>query len=175
MHEHYEHSTVDNDIALMIVRESIPFTPFIRPICIPGGAEDTAPLSPGTACLLAGWGDTQNTGPQGVLMEVMVPLVSDAVCSLPHWHYTHFIPNKTFCAGYEGGGKDACVGDSGAPLISKFEDGRWYVTGITSWGYFCAVPRWPGVYTNVTYHLPWIHQTRLANGLPGACQVDIVG
>ncbi|KAL8558216.1 hypothetical protein ACOMHN_055466 [Nucella lapillus] len=132
MHEHYEHSTVDNDIALMIVRESIPFTPLIRPICIPGGAEDTAPLSPGTACLLAGWGDTQS--PQGVLMEVMVPLVSDAVCSLPRWHYTHFIPNKTFCAGYEGGGKDACV------ALPMADFGMFIALPMADFGMFIALP-----------------------------------
>ncbi|XP_076458361.1 serine protease hepsin-like [Babylonia areolata] len=175
MHERYQHKTVENDIALLIVKDRIPFTTFIRPICMPHGAAVTSPVPVGTPCLLAGWGRTKGTGPEGVLMEVTLPVISDQVCGQPGWYYHHFIPQKTFCAGYEGGGKDACVGDSGSPLISKSDDGRWYVNGIASWGYGCAEPRWPGVYTNVTDYLPWIHTQLVDNALPGLCQDSPIG
>ena len=49
------------------------------------------------------------TGSQEVLNQVTVPVISDAVCSKPGWYYNDFIPQKTFCAGYEEGQKDACA------------------------------------------------------------------
>ena len=58
MHENYVHETVENDIALLVLRDAIPYTTFIRPICLPSGTSSTA-LWEGKACLLAGWGDTQ--------------------------------------------------------------------------------------------------------------------
>lgn len=33
-----------------------------------------------------------------------------------------------------------------------------YVAGITSWGYDCALPRLPGIYTDVTMYITWIKQ-----------------
>jgi trypsin len=48
------------------------------------------------------------------------------------------------CAGVTGGGKDACQGDSGGPLVVGNQ-----LVGIVSWGLSCALPDYPGVYSNV--------------------------
>ena len=52
---------------------------------------------------------------------------------------------------------DHFQGDSGGPLACHtfFED-RWKLFGITSFGYRCAEPRNPGVYTKVTNYVSWI-------------------
>ena len=56
-----------------------------------------------------------------------------------------------FCAGLSQGGKDACQGDSGGPVTKDFETSvsDSILVGATSWGYGCAQPNYPGVYSDV--------------------------
>jgi hypothetical protein len=44
---------------------------------------------------------------------------------------------------------DSCNGDSGGPLESPLEGGGYRLVGITSWGFRCAEPNSPGVYTRI--------------------------
>jgi len=53
------------------------------------------------------------------------------------------------CAGGDGS-HDACVGDSGGPLlVPGIKPGSWTDVAITSWGAGCAAAGIPGVYTRL--------------------------
>lgn len=70
-----------------------------------------------------------------------------------------------FCAGVPDldgdgqvdGGKDACSGDSGGPLICGV-DGKAELIGLTSRGRDCAQPNQPGIYMKVAPYSDWIKE-----------------
>jgi len=65
------------------------------------------------------------------------------------------------------GGQDTCQGDSGGPLFyadTINSKNKFILAGVTSYGYQCALPKFPGVYTRVSYYLDWINnQTNFVN------------
>ncbi|KAK3090068.1 hypothetical protein FSP39_008932 [Pinctada imbricata] len=162
IHEAYNKDTVANDIALLILQNRILYNRYVSPICLPFMNLFT---HLGYAIgISAGWGDTRNTGTADVLNQVTLQVQSDNTCSHVDWYGHEFIKNTTFCAGYAAGGKDSCLGDSGGPFVIKV-GGLWFQAGIISWGYDCARPRWPGIYTDVSRYMTWVvsHTSGMSN------------
>ncbi|XP_046383818.1 uncharacterized protein LOC124154256 [Ischnura elegans] len=115
----------------------------------------------GRMCTVVGWGQLFEVGKifPDTLQEVELPLISTAECRkrtvfLPLYHLT----DAMFCAGYDNGGRDACLGDSGGPLMCQEPDGHWSLYGVTSNGYGCARVNRPGVYTKVSHYIPWMEE-----------------
>ncbi|XP_064596386.1 transmembrane protease serine 9-like [Liolophura sinensis] len=155
LHGGYNSRTIANDIAMIKLQVPIKSTDYIRPVCLPA---KTA-MFEGRECVVTGWGTTsQGGGISGTLREVTVPIQQKSTCNKLIGPV--FNPKKNLCAGKLKGGKDACQGDSGGPLVCRGSD-SWKLAGIVSWGYGCARPGRPGVYTKVSAYLPWIQQVMM--------------
>ena len=51
-------------------------------------------------------------------------------------------------------------GDSGGPLVCQLaKDGEPILVGVVAFGYGCATPNIPGVYTEVRHYASWIKET----------------
>jgi secreted trypsin-like serine protease len=98
---------------------------------------------------VAGWGAaTEGGGQQRYLLKAEVPFITDAQCGQA---YTELVPNEEICAGnWDDGGVDTCQGDSGGPMFRRDSANAWVQVGIVSWGYGCARPENPGVYSQTS-------------------------
>uniref|UniRef100_A0A8C2F9W0 Peptidase S1 domain-containing protein n=1 Tax=Cyprinus carpio TaxID=7962 RepID=A0A8C2F9W0_CYPCA len=136
---------------------------YIRPVCL--AAQNSAFIS-GTSSWITGWGDVQageSLPAPGILQETMVPVVDNVRCNALLGSGS--VTSNMMCAGLTQGGKDTCQGDSGGPMVSR-QCTVWVQSGITSWGYGCADPNSPGVYTRVSRYQSWI-TSRIGQNLPG--------
>lgn len=150
IHPDYNDETSDNDIGL--IKLASPVTQTTIGLPTPSVISTITTGSPVTAI---GWGTTMHandvsSAPSPVLLEVILPIVSQSVCAL-----ANNITENMICAGLPEGGKDTCQGDSGGPLVSK-QGGEFFLIGATSFGNGCALPNSPGVYTKVSKFLEFI-------------------
>lgn len=105
-----------------------------------------------------GFGRLSESGDSSVktLQRVSTAYISGASCQ--DYYPDGDVLEDMFCAGDEDGGRDACSGDSGGPLIKQV-NGTSVVLGLVSWGDGCGKADKPGVYTSVQYHYDWIRKT----------------
>nr|XP_026483742.1 serine proteinase stubble [Vanessa tameamea]XP_026483743.1 serine proteinase stubble [Vanessa tameamea] len=146
------------DIALLKLSRPITYTSHILPICLPDMDLDLR----GKSGVIAGWGKTDaSNGHTGtnLLRSATVPILSTEQCI--NWHQSKQIlveiHSEMICAGHSDGHQDACLGDSGGPLI-VMDSGRYYLVGITSAGFGCGVDHQPGIYHNVKITASWIKE-----------------
>uniref|UniRef100_A0A3B3T9D2 Zgc:100868 n=1 Tax=Paramormyrops kingsleyae TaxID=1676925 RepID=A0A3B3T9D2_9TELE len=159
-HPLYNSSTHDNDLALLELSTTVTFSDFIRPICL---AASSSTFYNGTETWVTGWGNFKSclsSGPYScsvflscsqLPVEVLLLFFSSCPSSRPV-----IITTNMICAGVLAGGKGSCQGDSGGPLVVK-QGSVWIQAGIVSFGYKCAEPNYPGVYTRVSPYQTWIN------------------
>jgi trypsin len=99
----------------------------------------------GRAVVVAGWGSEVPViglvpPTHTKLQEADLTIVGDAQCS-EDLHSDTQVCAESFLA-------DSCQGDSGGPLFTSTPDGLVQV-GVVSYGLGCAVPEFPGVYSEV--------------------------
>ncbi|XP_049732250.1 transmembrane protease serine 9 isoform X1 [Elephas maximus indicus] len=152
-HPFYNLYTLDYDVALLELAGPVRRSRLVRPICLP----DPAPRPPaGARCVITGWGSVREGGAMArQLQKAAVRLLSEQTCRR---FYPVQISSRMLCAGFPQGGVDSCSGDAGGPLACREPSGRWVLTGVTSWGYGCGRPHFPGVYTRVAAVRGWIKQ-----------------
>ena len=163
IHPAYNKPTKRHDLAVLRLRAGADKKPVysarVAPVCLPAAFERPAA---GTECIVSGWGLTNPDDDASLassLLAARVAVISEKRCSSPKVYggRRHFFPEGTLCAGYLGGGVDACGGDSGGPLACRL-DGRFQLVGVVSWGDSCAGANKPGVYTRVAQYTDWIRQ-----------------
>nr|AAI41305.1 Protease, serine, 3 [Mus musculus] len=151
-HPNFNRKTLNNDIMLIKLSSPVTLNARVATVTLPSSC---APA--GTQCLISGWGNTLSFGVSepDLLQCLDAPLLPQADCEAS---YPGKITGNMVCAGFLEGGKDSCQGDSGGPVVCNGE-----LQGIVSWGYGCALPDNPGVYTKVCNYVDWIQDTIAAN------------
>jgi secreted trypsin-like serine protease len=173
IHECYDPRRYLHDIAVLELNTSVlhgkPIENIIK-------VEEFENLKNGDELMGLGWGKTETTLPK-VLQQAVLPFIPHPTCNTAEIYNNTVDTGSMFCAGYFGGGSDACAGDSGGPLVQKghiastgtsIHGGTAVdsthstavdstLVGIVSWGLGCASNRsFPGVYARVDIHHDWI-------------------
>ncbi|RWS30351.1 Trypsin-like protein [Leptotrombidium deliense] len=162
IHENYQgiiKATNSNtaDIALLRTSSDLSLNEYAWPVCFPNEDQSFA----GEDAVVVGWGKVSEKSDfySEKLQKAKIAVVDNVVCQ--QWFRMAGremnIRENIICAGYRQGGKDACHGDSGGPLLYKMND-KWSVIGVVSTGIGCARPLLPGLYSRVSYYKKWIEK-----------------
>jgi V8-like Glu-specific endopeptidase len=145
-HPDYNSNSQDNDFMLVKLKTAVNAT------VVTLNFDDGFPL-PNQELRVIGVGTTSEGGPTAnFLRQVDVDYMSTNDCK-SYYGQNSINGNVMLCA--SGVGKDSCQGDSGGPIFD--EDSRKQV-GVVSWGYGCARPNFPGVYSRLSGAEEWIKE-----------------
>jgi secreted trypsin-like serine protease len=161
-HLSFDDDTLQYDVGYLVLSAPVVTGPTIQTIDI-AGDDEAAVWAPEVFQEVSGWGYTEEGGETvDSLRAASVPIVDDTTCRDGTDYGSLFDETTMVCAGFLEGEVDTCNGDSGGPLEAPLEGGGYRLIGITSWGFGCAQPDAPGVYT------------RIAEAAPGGLRDDVV-
>ncbi|PZC78101.1 hypothetical protein B5X24_HaOG200359 [Helicoverpa armigera] len=158
LHPQYDHSVYNFDVAIVHLNSPAAYSDTVQPASIAGSNYHVAD---GTSVTHVGWGRLWYMGPTSErLQHVDINVINHELCAeryaylktQPRYEHWPDVTDNMMCAGILNiGGKDACGGDSGGPLLHNN-----VIVGVTSWGFRCADPFYPGVSARVSYFTDWI-------------------
>lgn len=112
IHENYNRTNLDNDIAILILTNPIIYTPKSQPIALPR-QDETVKVN--QTVIVSGWGTQNHSHPYlpQILHSVAVDIVSQEACRRAYARNgtsaENIITDNMVCAGIENiGGKDSC-------------------------------------------------------------------
>ncbi|CAH2093663.1 unnamed protein product [Euphydryas editha] len=161
IHEAYNATTLANDILILTLEKSVPFSTYIKPACLWSSNPDLNRIV-GASGVVAGWGSNEfGPGGTGEPRMVRMPIVSTTTCRASKPEFHKLTSSKTLCAG-DHNGSGPCLGDSGGGLY-VLDDGRWRLRGVVSLSLWsdngdttCNLEEYV-VFTDTAQYLPWIN------------------
>lgn len=162
---HPEYIKLENDIGLLMLRESVNLegNSYVSTICLP--TKDLQLKQVEETFLIAGWGRTEKSATSNALLKATVSRKSIDTCRNV-FGQQKIVDDIIICAGGENL-VDSCRGDSGGPLFwkSKIHSSSRYIQhGITGTGSYRCGESFKGVtpptmYTNVANYIDWIQKS----------------
>ncbi|XP_037246672.1 serine protease 55-like [Falco rusticolus] len=165
IHEGFDNTSMENDIALILLSFPIQFSNKKIPICLPFMYNNDM----WQHCWVAGWGTPSNSktaaaeAPTHVLQKARMKLVSREQCleRIPP------LMENVLCAELEKGERGPCQVNSGGPLVCGYwSTMKWFQVGIVSWGEDCAVKPNPQILVSVYSYHDWIEKETARRGKP---------
>ncbi|XP_048152781.1 serine protease 55-like [Corvus hawaiiensis] len=152
LHEEFNRTSLQNDIALILLSNPIEFSKEKIPICLPFMCD----MDTWQHCWAAGWENT--SAASHVLQKTQMKLISREKCleQIPH------LVGSVMCAETEQGGGGGCQVDGGGPLVCSYWDTmKWFQVGIVSGGN-------PNhrILTSVYSYQGWIEKETAIRGKP---------
>ncbi|XP_037818448.1 brachyurin-like [Lucilia sericata] len=154
VHEDYDDSTLENDIAIIEFPEPIVYNDYIKNIKLPKLVGPHLNYA-GKMARISGWGKTSSlaSGITNKLRYADVCVQPNFICDI---QYLGGVTASNICT-HSILLKATCNGDSGGPL-AYFVDDHYELIGIVSFGFSLGCDLgWSSGFTRVTSFLPWIY------------------
>ncbi|XP_063709380.1 collagenase-like [Culicoides brevitarsis] len=151
IHENYNPTNLNNDIALWKLPQKLIFNEFIKPISLPNDFSDTFENS---NAIVSGFGRTEgSTSSSQVLRYAFVKVISNEDCVKNFGG--HVVTAGTICSIGANSLEGPCNGDSGGPLMINNKND--VLIGVASFvsAQGCAAGR-PAGFVRVSKYLEWI-------------------
>ncbi|XP_037360019.1 cathepsin G-like [Talpa occidentalis] len=145
-HPAYNPQNNQNDIMLLQLERRAKKNRAVQTLGLP---RSRGRLSPGTQCMVAGWGRVGLNRKTEKLQEAQLRVQRDQECSR---RFRIYKSQTQICVGNSRERKSVFRGDSGGPLVCNGVG-----QGIVSYGSNDGTP--PAVFTRVSSFMPWIRRT----------------
>ncbi|XP_037783424.1 serine protease filzig-like [Penaeus monodon] len=152
----YDPIYLQNNFAVVELATPVPFTPTIRPICLPVDYN----LFPSSEGVVTGWGENGLGGSVTVLQEATVEIVNDTTCQnaidtiffvyslIPGFDPSIVDSSAYTCVVGTERGNPVCQDDKGTPLVRRDRTGAYFLTGLQTNANTCGVD-FPNIFTSV--------------------------
>uniref|UniRef100_A0AAG5CPJ7 CLIP domain-containing serine protease n=1 Tax=Anopheles atroparvus TaxID=41427 RepID=A0AAG5CPJ7_ANOAO len=154
VHPEYNEASHAHDIALVRLAQTIRFTDFVKPVCLP--LADFRASKAGEVNFVTGFGRTLKGARSPIKQKLGIKVYDQERCREKFATQKAVITTNQICAGGEFA-KDSCHGDSGGPLMKLQK--VWFLEGVVSYGNKCGLEDWPGVYTHVPAYMGWVRSS----------------
>ncbi|CAB3363852.1 Hypothetical predicted protein [Cloeon dipterum] len=159
-HPRYDANTQANDLAVLVLQQSLRFGRFVGAVCLPHSSELTTEgllQSPGGACIISSWPKPADGSSK--LHRVAVQPVEPAKCeeSLRSTYLGKYfqLHSSFMCAAPLNPSQSMCPVNLGGALVCPRADGRYLLVGASSWDVGCAQPQ-PAVMCALD--VEWVNQ-----------------
>uniref|UniRef100_A0A182QIR7 Peptidase S1 domain-containing protein n=1 Tax=Anopheles farauti TaxID=69004 RepID=A0A182QIR7_9DIPT len=160
LHPHFRESSKINDIALVVLSETIELNHTIGVVCLPPASFDFHQQD----VIGVGWGEVPRfveKRPQTILKKSHLRRIAHDTCQTTLRQMMgrqYRLDGGFLCADAQGTEMLPCTGDTGSPYVAEIVPGqeRYYLVGLASWGYDCNRQTFPTVMTNVAKYRAWI-------------------
>uniref|UniRef100_T1L3C7 Peptidase S1 domain-containing protein n=1 Tax=Tetranychus urticae TaxID=32264 RepID=T1L3C7_TETUR len=162
MYPYADQEILNNNIALLELKETVQFTRSIQPICLSEPGEDETFY--GRYGTLAVWERLNPTGRklQPNMQSTTSPIIRHTDCEKSYakvgfkkLNLTGNLNESFICAGYSRHVKDICFPKPGNSLMVNVEN-HWVLVGISINNLDCEKPGLPHIYRRVGFYLDWI-------------------
>lgn len=151
IHPQFNHDTLENDLALLLIENQLRVSLTVLPVCLPSSKSFSLPM---TATIIG----YESTGDASQMRAADVSIISRQKCLDANANfYGEYLNGEKFCAGSVL--HEICSHDLGGGLYAKRED-SWMLLGITSMvnhrttGENSCVG--PALITDIRNYLTWI-------------------
>ncbi|CRK96186.1 CLUMA_CG009615, isoform A [Clunio marinus] len=155
----FNHEKFDADLSIAVTKQSIQFSNYIRPVCLPSLSYDEI----NGIGSVVGWGKSSEYELHAIVpSKLNLPAINASHCYTKFPELAAFSSNRAFCGGFENEGRSPCLGDSGGGFYFDVND-IWIIRGVISASSFdpitgCDVNKF-SIYTNIPRFVDWITTT----------------